>query len=306
MVGSGSVLHLRAEGEDVVIDLDWDTMPDTLGALAACAPARVDLHCAKIAGDQLIFGLPFIRPLENPRSINTIGPGAFLYFPDRQFLEVMYGELQDEEAQVSVLGRVRGPLDGARRLGERLQTSHGWRILWAEVSVTGEPPAELRSAPPSAASPALATMRAAREAMRAAPPEELVRLPGRRGVMLPFGPLAFAESGARTLHENLWTVRTKSVPGSDGDGARMAALLIGAAAQRLVGFCGLEEIGGCLARAATALGTNPPDAPSLLDEVILYTGRLAGWLDLTLPWQRLNEVAAEAAGARRAAADTAL
>jgi hypothetical protein len=115
----------------------------------------------------------------------------------------------------------------------------------------------------------------------------------RRGVMLPLGPLLTAESEARKLHETLWLLRDRSDP--DAFTAAATAMLLRGAADRLANFAGLGEAGGFAARAADLLEASDTDVRAMLDELILWAGRLSGWLDLCIPWQGVNAVTEEAA-----------
>jgi hypothetical protein len=295
MSPSASLL-LRAEGECVEIRLDTAAAPHTLRALADLLPMALDLHCAKIAGDQVIFPVPFVLPLEGALSINAIPQAAFIYYPERQFCELMFGDLQDEEASVTPLGEAGAHIATLRRIGERLQAAQGRRIVMGELSLG--PEADRLGALPSrpegpAQSARVRAIRDARYAIWAGMPDEIGALMARRGIMLPVGPLLLAESEARKLHETLWLLRDRA--GSGGFTAAAAAMLLRGAADRLANFAGLGEAGGFAARAAALLEASDTDARPILDELILWAGRLAGWLDLCIPWQGINAVTEEAA-----------
>ncbi len=293
---SAPSLLFRAEGECVEIRLDTASAPHTLRALADLLPMALDLHCAKIAGDQVIFHVPFVLPLEGALSINAIPPAAFIYYPERQFCELMFGDLQDEEASVTPLGEAGADIAALRRIGERLQADQGRRIVTGELTL-GPDAGWLNALPSAPESPApsagLREIREARHAIWAGMPDEIAVLMSRRGVMLPLGPLLTAESEARKLHETLWLLRERS----DADGllTAAAAMLLHGAADRFANYAGLGEAGALAARAAGLLEASDADAHAILDELILWAGRLAGWLDLCIPWQGVNAVTEEAA-----------
>ncbi len=293
-----AALILSAEGVAVEIGLDVTTAPRTIAALLAALPLKVDLHCAKIAGDQILWPVPVLQPLESARDIHGAAPGAFIYYPKRQFLEIMFGPLQEESASVTILGGARGDLSALKKLGETVQADHGWRTVWGELSAK---PGEWQKALPSALqdtklSASCSAVRKLRQEAWQAVPAEFERLRARRGVMIPLGPLFYAESETRKLHENLWLLR-------DERGARFkseaAALLLRGAADMLDGFLGMHDTAKGLTTMADAIGKEPSDTSALLDEIILYVGRLAHWLDLYFPWQKLNAVAETAADGKR-------
>ncbi|MBM3540426.1 MAG: hypothetical protein FJX51_00130 [Alphaproteobacteria bacterium] len=302
-------LVLSVGGARVEIGLDIARTPRTVRALVSALPRRIDLHCAKIAGDQVLWPAPFVLPLEAARDIQGSPPGAFIYYPKRQFLEIMFGPLQDETASVTVLGQVTKGLADLKRIGRRVQTDQGWRPTWADLSAKPGPwqaelekhyattshlSGEVDPVADERASRALQAARAQRRAAWSGLPKEFERLRARQGVMLPLGPLVFAESELRKLHENLWVLRED---GGEGRG-RVASLLARGAAAQLDGLLGLHETARTLGILAEALRSDAPDAPAVLDEAILAVGRLSHWLDLFFPWTKLNAVAAKAARGR--------
>ncbi|MCX7353682.1 MAG: DUF3830 family protein [Alphaproteobacteria bacterium] len=292
-----AMLILSAEGVAVEIGLDVATAPRTIAALLAALPLKVDLHCAKIAGDQILWPVPVLQPLESARDIQGAAPGAFIYYPKRQFLEIMFGPLQEESANVTILGGARGDLSALKRLGETVQADHGWRIVWGELSAK---PGDWQKALPAAGdaklSASCSTARKLRKTAWQAVPAEFERLRARRGVMIPLGPLFYAESETRKLHENLWLLRDEREARFKSEAA---ALLLRGAADMLEGFLGLHDTAKGLSTMADAIGKEPSDAAALLDEIILYVGRLSHWLDLYFPWRKLNAVAEAAADGKR-------
>lgn len=275
-----------------------------MGRLLESLPARIDIHCAKIAGRHIFWHAPFIAPLEQAQDVLNLAPGTFLYWPERQFLELIYGELQAESAQVSVLGKLVGDVSWLRELGEHVTRWQGHELVWAELTAdpVSEPTAgtSLRLVDGGAAQRELdsrhilderfSALRLARMAVWRSEPECIRALAGRRGIMLPFGPLSMAEGEFRKLQELLWRLGTPLA--SDipvGERGRHAAFLIDAFLTRIVGLCGLDESGAVLQQAAGLLRDHPDMAPAVLEEVVLYCGRMAAWLDLYIPWSTLND-----------------
>jgi hypothetical protein len=132
------------------------------------------------------------------------------------------------------------------------------------------------------------------------PPPELAALVADRGILHPTGPVVFAESEARNLHELLWWMRR------DGDEAvlRVAApIAIDKAAARLGGFCHLGSCAQVLSGVSELLrSTDTPDdilVGDVIDEAILYLGGLSAWLDTSIPWNALNEAFRTATAPRK-------
>lgn len=286
-----------------------------MALLLETLPSRIDIHCAKIAGRHIFWHAPFIAPLESPQSVLNAGPGTFLYWPERQFLELIYGELQAESAQVTILGHLTGPVDWLTRLGSDVTQYQGDRRFWATLSRGAVP--EPRPAPrlddcphahaarkahaqcnrpviESGEQPDLLVLRDAGRAAWLQEPDCLRTLVARRGIMLPYGPLAMAEGEFRKLQELLWGLYSAMQTAREGiDAPATGHFLIHAFLGRIVGLCGLEESGHILRLAALLLRTRPADAQTVLEETILYCGRMAAWLDLAIPWHRLNKAVLE-------------
>ncbi len=287
---------LRFALDDLRIELllDQDGSPGTTAALLRSLPLRVDLHCAKIAGNHIFWHAPFVVPLEGGESVLDLPAGSFLYWPDRQFLELVYAPLQAESAQVTPLGRMLGPVGPLQDLGQRVIRTQGIRPLFAELTL-------LEGSAPSPTAARLPADLAALSALRAeawrAEPREIAGLMERRGVMLPLGPLLLAESEFRKLQEQLWEILMREA-GDPAFAARAAGGLLDHGARRVGGLCGLTEAADALASFRDALARAPEAGAAILEEAILYSGRMAAWLDLRIPWDRLQRASQEAISER--------
>ncbi len=268
---------------EALIACDVAAAPKTLAALRQALPLRAPLHTPKIAGNHLYWHAPFVCDPEAGRDVLDLPAGSFAFWPERQFLELIFAPLQAETATITPLGRLLGDLTLLRALGQEVREGAG--VVWAELRIEGETPPE----PGPAASP----LEAARREVWRACPEEVLALAASRGILHPLGPLLFAESEARTLHELLWRLRLAHAQGQaqgQAHAARFAAALGCDKAQaRLGGFCHLHAAAGVLSEAAAAFADPAAPGPLVFEEAILYVGKLASWLDLLAPWNALNE-----------------
>lgn len=301
-------LYFIYEGERYEIALDHAAAPRTIETLLQHVPARIDLHCAKIAGRHIFWHAPFVAPLEQGRDVLTAAPGTFLYWPERQFLELTYGELQAESAQVTILGRLTGDIDWLIALGEDLRRGQGRRIFWAglEVDVSSKQregvgvtktASELTgdAEAPCMNDARFIHLKTAREQAWVAEPDSVTELVARRGILLPYGPLAMAEGEFRKLQELLWRYASRHAEGfSAGAKAEHTAFLLEAFVSRIADLCGMEECRATLLGAAELLREQPDAYTAITHELILYCGRFAAWLDLYIPWNDLNEAVLEA------------
>jgi hypothetical protein len=269
------------------IELFPDLAPQTIGKVLANLPASLDIHCAKIAGQHIFWHAPVVADIEKAQDILTLPAGTFLYWPERQFLELIYGELQAEKAQVSVLGRLTGDIEWLKRFGRQVVERHGHGLLKAELTA-GPGCEELIVQERALKSDGLVALREARKRLWSAPPDEIFTLMRRTGMMLPYGPLAMAEGELRKLHELIWRLRSPAYGVAENRRGDVAIFLIDAFNARIDGFCGLHECGAVL-DSAKALLSDPETANDAIEELVLYTGRAAAWLDAYIPWNDLND-----------------
>lgn len=266
------------------IACDEARAPRTLAALAATLPSALQLHTPKIAGQHIYWHAPFVTDAEGGVDVMEARPGAFLYWPGRQFLELIFAPLQAETATVTLLGHIEGGLPELKALGARLRERHG------EEPFEGTLARADGVATPAPADDAIpADLRARREALWRACPADIAPMLASRATMHPAGPLLMAESEARVLHEILWWVRAGLAGEEPRISRRMAALACNKAAVRLRDFCHLPESADTLFRLEAAFGRDDIPLAALTDEAILCAGRLAAWLDLKIPWRAVNE-----------------
>lgn len=278
-------LTFKTAAGELVIECDNAPAPRTLAALLRTLPCEVDLHTPKIGGNHIYWHAPFVCDLEQPSDVMSAPAGAFLYWPERQFLELVFAPLQAETAAVTVLGRVVGDAEVLLGLAAELGGRQGRAPFNATLRQLDASPS-LATEPASEAPPALI---AAREAVWRACPVEIERLLDSRAIMHPAGPLFMADGELRVLHETLWQCRAVWRSDETGPGLTIAAFMLRRVAARLRDFCHLHETAATLELTAASLTV--PDAPAdaVLDETILICGRLSAWLDLNIPWNDVNE-----------------
>ncbi|MGF7161612.1 hypothetical protein FHS85_003253 [Rhodoligotrophos appendicifer] len=255
--------------------------PKTLALLERELPMPVQLHTPKIAGSHIYWHAPIVADLEAASSVMDAPPGAFLYWPERQFLELIFAPLQAETASVTQLGHMESGLDELKVLGAILREKHGQQLFEGELRLV-----EGNATPSVRREGRLAGLR--RKVWEAAP-TDIDRLMASRSLMHPAGPLFVAEAEARCLHELLWSCRQEARDPRHSEQSRFAAALAcGRAATRLRGFCHLDECADVVETFAVAFRDSDP-TPDLFDEAIMSVGRIAAWLDLRIPWNQVNE-----------------
>jgi hypothetical protein len=282
-------LIFACEGAEYEIELTADYAPQTLAVLRESLPAAADIHCAKIAGCHIMWPVPFVHRVEKAADVMTMAPGSFFYWPERQYLEITYDELQTESAAVSVLGRLKGDVAWLRDYADRNRREQGRRLFTADVFLKGGPRSAEAAPVPDGTDP-WSRLRSARQAAWMAEPTEIGALMAREGLMMPFGPLAMAEGEMRKLHELLWRLWNEPARYTDAEKAAIAGFTLEAAITRVAGFCHLTETGAALRYGIECLGLGEPPLEAVLEELVLYAGRIAAWLDLHIQWWGMNEI----------------
>ena len=282
-------LIFKVDGIEHEIELDQSHAPETLYKVLSCLPREVDIHCAKVAGSHIMWPMPMLAKIEKSSDVLTMPPGAFFFWPERQYLEISYDELQAETAQISYLGKLKGDVDWLREFADRNRQEQGQKIFRASLFVKDQ---KSPSAPMviSKGKASWERLQKARLAVWQSQPDDVTELLQRRGLNIPFGPLSMAEGESRKLHELLWRLWNGNEHYDDENKKMIAVFVMEAAISRMAGFCHMQEVGNTLNHGILALQENDLEINLVLEELILYIGRIAAWLDLHICWWPMNEI----------------
>lgn len=287
-------LIFSCEGRDHEIALVDRPGSGTLAQLAAWLPATTTIHCAKIAGCHIYWPSPILAPLEEGTDIHRLPPGSFLYYPDRQYLEIIYDELQAETAAVTYLGQLQGDIGWLREFATRQRRAAGGRVFTAELRIKGAMP--LAPPPIPSEDTPWNRIRRARRAVWLAEPDEITQMLARSGHNIPFGPMATADGYFRFVQESLWQIWSE--PEAFDDAARRAisinSLRLGIA--RIGHYCHLSASEAVLTDAIAVVEQRDVPLQDLLGEIILYCSRMSNWVDAHIPWYDANELTKRALG----------
>jgi hypothetical protein len=285
-------LIFKVDGVEHEIELADAYAPKTLAKVLANTPATIDIHCAKIAGSHIMWPTPFVERAESAADVLDMQPGSFFFWPERQYLEITYDALQAETASVSYLGRLKHGADWLRDYADRQRRQQGRAIFTAQLYLRD---AEAPSLPdPEPGSEALRRIRGARIAVWKKQPAEVDALLNRRGLNIPYGPLSMAEGELRKLHELLWRLWNQQGTRNDAEKAAIASFVLEAAITRVGGFCHMLDSASVFQTGIDCLAAKSDAIDDILVELILYTGRMAAWLDLHICWQPINELTLQA------------
>lgn len=294
-------LLFEADGVSCPVICDGNT-PRTHAALASVLPLALQLHTPKIAGSHIFWHVPFIEDVEGGVDVLSAPPGALIYWPVRQFMEITFAPLQAETASVSVLGQIDAPVSRIAALGERLRLGAGGRMFSGQLSrLDGGPSAPAPAPVPAPDVPA--SLHGARLALWRDCPAELRALTRSRAILHPVGPLMQADAEARVLHEILWEVRSRRGLQADDTRRAIASMALDRTGVRLRDFCHLPGCAATLHAARDAVEDTAVRFDAALTEAILIAGRLAAWIDLLIPWNAMNEAARRALPAQEETRD---
>ena len=287
-------LIFACEGQEHEIELVDRPGSPTLDQLTAWLPASVTIHCAKIAGCHIYWPSPILAGLEEGTDIHRLPPGSFLYYPDRQYLEIIYDELQAETAAVTYLGRLTGDIGWLRTYAERQRREAGSKLFAADL--------RLKDAPPSIAPPLPGAdtpwdrIRQARQLAWQEEPAEIGRMLANTGHNIPFGPMATADGYFRFVQESLWQIWSQ--PDLYGDAARRAIALntLHLGISRIGHYCHLSQSEAVMQDAIALIEAGNVPLQEILAELILYCSRMSNWVDIHIPWFAANELTKRALG----------
>lgn len=267
-------LHLEVNGKKAQVELFKDEAPETITKLQSILPQKIELHYAKFAGEEVFGIVPLLMPLEKKTNVNNLTKGAVVYYPERQLFCVYYGELQEEDCNVTVIGRLISTevfnleMEKARYHQGIPMTITNWD---GEAFIHGAP----KGFP------------ATPDFLWDKPPAEIHDLIYREGVMQPGGPTIYAEAETRKLAEILWAYRQVFI-GNQEDSRLLMEKILCLSINRIGGWCGLKDCAAVIGQYLERLKTES-NKLAVLDALILYTNRLNMWLDLLIPWDTCNE-----------------
>lgn len=261
--------------------------PQTLGRLNAHMPFRTELHYAKIAGEEIMGVMPFNAPLENTLEVSQVKAGMMVFWPERHLLCLYYGKMQEEAASISLLGYLKGDTERFTHAGEQVRREQGKGLIYG--SFYGETP---KAAVP-VITPTHATLLPFEYKIWERLPNEILQLTSRRGIMQPAGPVLYAEADTHAFHEFLVTT-IRMLPEEEAALACFSDIFcmhLKAFHQKMAGWYLLPDTASVI-KAYLNEFSRTCDAgihKSLLENLMLFIGRLNFWFDALIPWDEFNE-----------------
>lgn len=279
-------LNLKIHSQLFEIDLFAEQSPRTVWTLCSFLPFKIEMHYAKIAGEEVMAVMPFHVPLERAIEVAEMKAGILAFWPERHLLCLYYGALQEEAAQVNVVGNLKSGLERFRVLAELIRNDQGKKLNFCEIYLNESekpiPTLGIRHA----------VLHSYEEDIWLQIPEELSALCHREGIMRPGGPILYAEADSRLFHEFLSVLRKRIAQASYDP--RYTIVLLRESLQyfchKMLGWYQLERTAAVVQRYSDRLNLTMPTSElvPLLDALSLFVGRLNMWLDSLIPWNEIN------------------
>ena len=259
-----------------VIDLFEKEAPASLRAISTLLPLEIDLHYAKIAGQEVYGMVPLILPLENRKKVGDLDAGTVAYFPDRQMFCIYHGEVQPEDAMVTVLGKLR-PDPGLFEVLESVKTNASVHLYLSDSKDFNPKKSQVFNLPGEGW-----------ESFWENPIDEIVDLTMRKGQTMPSGPIISACGDALKLTGVLWEIRRLLIEEGHFDGKTFRAVT-GHFQDVIGGWYGLRKSASAI-NAYTRSVCSGKNRLANLEEMILFSGKLHMWIDSLIPWEMINEL----------------
>lgn len=273
------LLELQVGDVKALAELLLDEAPITCENLLEILPQKIELHYAKFAGQEVFGVIPLVLPLEKGTEVAKLQKGTIAYFPDRQFLCIYYGDIEEEAAEVTVIGRMIEYSEKFIQELEEVQQCQGKEMIIRKMGDTQT------------------TFKQHKFLIDVnlgwnTPPIELKKLVNRHGIMQPGGSIIYAEAETRKLGEVLWEIRKHFIKKKQFE-VEFLVNLLDHFINRIGGWCGLKESAKVLEHYKLLFLEKEYDFQKILDDLILYVNRLNMWLDLLIPWKECNKIVKE-------------
>ena len=269
------------------VELLSEFCPKTLKKLKVHLPFRTDLHYAKIAGEEVMGVMPFNAPLENALAVSQARAGMLVFWPERHLLCLYYGQMQEEAADISLLGYLKGDTEHFARVGEQIRREQGKKLHYGTFYIR-----KPKNAVP-VIRPTHVTLHPFEYKIWERLPDEIWQLTCRLGIMRPAGPLLYAEADTHTFHEYL-AASISTQPFTGEALARFSTIFcrhLKAFHNKMAGWYLIPETASVIEAYLNRLQqtSDPERYKKLLENLMFFVGRLNYWFDALIPWDVFNE-----------------
>ena len=240
-------------------------------------PQSIDLHYAKFAGQEVFGMLPILVNLENTKNVNNMKQNTVVFYPEKQLFCIYYGKLQEEDANVTVIGELKATEDFIEEM-EKVRYNQGIRMIIKNT--------EDENIKDCCSDSHLKDNNIDWHNL----PNELDMLLNRNGIMQPGGPIIYAEAETRKLADLIW-LSYGHFQNNHYLPMNFLEELLKKSMNILGGWCGLKDTTKVINQYLDDLmrSKTESDINEILKDFLLYVNRLNMWLDLLIPWDDCNE-----------------
>ena len=268
-------IALKLNGRTAYFELFEKEAPITCQRLLEILPQKIDIHYAKFAGQEIFGVLPMMAPIESGKSLKEIDQGCVAFYPDRAFFCIYYGDLQDEEVSITVIGQLRADEDFIAEM-EKCRFHQG------DVLEIYDPEAAPKEHEPHSF---LIDTKMGWERI----PDDIRRVYQKRGISLPGGPIIYADGESRKLADLVYTMYM-SVCNGESWGREFMDRLLDYNAFKIGGWCGMTDCAEDVLRYKALLADPEQDVKEVLVDLIYWVNRMSMWIDLLIPWEDITNL----------------
>ncbi len=216
-----------------------------------------------------------MAPIEGGKSLKEIDRGCVAFFPDRAFFCIYYGDLQDEEVSITVIGQLYADDDFIDEMEKcRYRQGDVMEIYDPETGIRGTTEHKFM-------------IDTEMDWMQL--PPGIKRVYQKRGIALPGGPVINADGEARKISDFIYTFYTSVINGEKYE-MDFIAKLLDYYAFKIGGWCGLNECADDILKYKELLLVPNADLEAILVDFIYYVNKMSMWIDLLIPWEDVTEL----------------
>ena len=269
------IINLKLNDKTAYFELFEEEAPITSKRLLEILPVKMDIHYAKFAGQEVFGVVPMMAPIEGGKSLKEIDRGCVAFYPDRAFFCIYYGDLQDEEVSITVIGQLYADDDFVAEM-EKCRYRQG------DVMEIYDPDSDKNEFTDYKF---MIDTKLGWEKL----PEDISNVYMKRGIALPGGPVVYSDGESRKLADFIYTLYTSVVNGESYD-LGFVGKLLDYYAFKIGGWCGMTDCADDITKYRELLLAPGADLEAILVDFIYYVNKMSMWIDLLIPWEDITDL----------------
>jgi hypothetical protein len=269
------IINLKLNGKTAYFELFEEEAPITSQRLLEILPVKMDIHYAKFAGQEVFGVVPMMAPIEGGKSLKEIDRGCVAFYPDRAFFCIYYGDLQDEEVSITVIGQLYADDDFIAEMEKCRYRQGDVMEIWDPDSDKTE----------FMDYKFMVDTKLGWDKL----PEDIKRVYMKRGIALPGGPIINSDGESRKLADFIYTLYT-SVKNGESYDLGFAGKLLDYYAFKIGGWCGMTDCADDITKYKELLLAPGADLEAILVDFIYYVNKMSMWIDLLIPWEDITDL----------------